>query len=107
MRDEEAIENLKELRRLAKNLVLISDLELKDVEEEELPFNPPICPYCKKPLNIVWETVYETYKFNPLTGQYELDEYASEAEIRCSHCACKLNDLFEYGVCNYQAGEAS
>lgn len=70
-------------------------------------FKIPKCPnqQCKQPLKKVYETAYETYEFNPQTGQYEEGGYG-DSEIRCPNCETRIEDVFPDGPCNYRAGGA-
>jgi len=65
-----------------------------------MKLKPPRCPFCEKPLEVVWETDYESYVFNPKLGTYELSENG-ELEVSCPNCNANLRDVFPDGVCNY------
>ena len=64
----------------------------------------PKCPACGEKLEVVWETEFNTYVFNPKVGRYEHNWDREDIEIRCSHCESRaVEDIFEEGCCNYRA----
>lgn len=67
-----------------------------------VPYVPPSCPSCEKPLFTVYELVDEVYVFNAQTGRYD-GPVGETMEIRCSTCNCKLWEALPDGACNYQA----
>ena len=64
---------------------------------------PPSCPYCGKPLEKVYVTIYETWFYED--GRYHQDTYLDEEEIFCPHCSGELSEVFPDGVCNFEGEE--
>lgn len=65
----------------------------------KVTLEPPKCSSCGANLFRVAETTYETYKWNPEKGVYEVD---GESESKCLDCGADLYDVFPDGVCNYK-----
>ena len=69
--------------------------------KKEKNYNPPECPCCGIPLYTVSEELYEAYRFNPETGEYELEVNTSVLVVRCPSCEADLSEFFEEGACNF------
>jgi len=71
-------------------------------EEKKSAFEPPKCPECGANLLSVHETVYETYTFQPKTGNYREAGWG-ETEISCPDCGADLYEVFPNGACNHSS----
>lgn len=79
--------------------------KVKQAVETKATKQSPICPSCKKPLVRVWETIYETYVFDPETGTYTTNDWNDEMTIKCPECQTDISDILEDGACNFNLDE--
>lgn len=64
---------------------------------------PPRCPKCGKPLDMVSVESFDTWDFYQDTGTYGIDQSKGVSDTSCPHCGTDLNEFFPEGVASWKS----